>query len=544
MGAIVFLILLGGAVAQTPATPEIRGVVTEHYTNAPVAGAQVLISEFVVVDGTVTRKPVMSVFTGSRGDFQFRPDHLGRFWVEASKQGYDLVLPEKMLNGISETSAELTLQRPTTMTNLMLFLPGRLTGRVVDEDGKPVANLNLVANVPNIAAPIVPEAKTDADGAFTFDSLPGGPRIVKAGPRTRGAEEATDKFTEEDLKTIEEDFEVSYWPGGVTDQRQAIPIEVIPGATANLGTIRLRKVSYYSAHLTLTGECEPNSYLRWHFRDPGDTDPLVRIQTTECHKELLFRMLRPGSHLLAIFTNVVSNPVPRSWALVPINIKKENVEATSSPIPSEDIPVRWMLPDGKPVTALGSLRLMLRSGPTTNQFMDAAARPDEQGNMLLRGIVFSRQQVSFLSPASNLAVKEIRYNHLPVQVGTFDIVHNAPLQIVLDDQPASIAATVMDRDKPVAQAIVVLASLPLAESPTALMLDFPYFFGKVADAQGQVLLPGLASGEYRLVAVPQTAARLVQDAQALRRMIFQGQKITIERGEQKTMEVQLTDTPR
>lgn len=538
MKLILILLSVGSAFAQTPPTPEIRGFVIEHGTNAPVNGAQVLISEFVVIDGTVTREPVATVLTGNRGDFLFRPSHLGRFWVEASKQGYDLVLPGKMLNGISETSAELTLQQPTATTRLMLFRPGRLTGRVVDEDGNPVANLELVAEVPNFVAPLVTEAKTDADGIFTFDSLPAGPRIVKAGPRTGGAEEATVEFTEEDLRTVEQDFEVSYWPGGFSDPRQAIPIEVFSGATANLGTIRLRRISYYKAHLTLTGECEQYSYLRWHFRDVADTELLARLQTTNCHKKILFRMLRPGSRILAIFTNVVGNTVPRSWAQVPINIKDENIEITFSLAPSEDISVRWMLPDGKPATALGNLRLMLRS-PSFNQFTDNGAQPDEQGNMTLHGIVFPRQQVSFLSSDPKLAVKEIRYNHLPIQDGTIDIVHNAPLEVLLEDQPASVAATVMDRERPIAQAILVVAKLPPVAIP-----NFPYFFGKTTDAQGKALLPGLASGDYQVIALPQTAAGLVQDNQALLRLLSQGQKITLERGEQKTIEVKLMTVSR
>lgn len=82
MRTLVLLNLTLIAFAQAPAEPELRGTVTEFGVTTPVAGAEVTISEFVVIDSTLTRKPIATIYTDNRGAFVYKPGHIGRFGLK------------------------------------------------------------------------------------------------------------------------------------------------------------------------------------------------------------------------------------------------------------------------------------------------------------------------------------------------------------------------------------------------------------------------------------------------------------------------------
>ncbi len=47
------------------------------------------------------------------------------------------------------------------------------------------------------------------------------------------------------ISVVEEDVETSYWPGGTTDAKLALPISVIPEPPSTCTAIRIRKAPYY-----------------------------------------------------------------------------------------------------------------------------------------------------------------------------------------------------------------------------------------------------------------------------------------------------------
>jgi hypothetical protein len=145
---------------------------------------------------------------------------------------------------------------------------------------------------------------------------------------------------------------------------------------------------------------------------------------------------------------------------------------------------------------------------------------DAQGNFNLSRVAWPRNQIVIVSNP-NFAIKEFRYNNQPVPDGIITPVPGALLEIVIDDQPASLSGTAP------AQSLVYLAKWPFAAA-----LERPYTFTTRADASGKFQISLLAAGDYRAVAVPKDL-----DVPTLGRLLSTAPRITIERGAQQTIQL-------
>jgi hypothetical protein len=222
----------------------------------PVAGVEVNLIEFVLVDGTPTRSPAATAYTDSRGAYQFHPQHTGDYYVEVNKDGYRYSTPR-----FYGASVKLDQAHPTAKSIFTLMRPGAsITGRVVDEDGQPVPNLKIVVQgaaarrVPGLIMSVDVTAVTAADGTFIAANLSPGPHVIQISSSVRYQPKVEPHFSADDLNTVDQDLETSYWPGGTLRPIASIPVS--PGASATVGTIQIRKMSYYRVHVSVPrAEC-------------------------------------------------------------------------------------------------------------------------------------------------------------------------------------------------------------------------------------------------------------------------------------------------
>ena len=225
-----------------PPSPEIRGVVLEPGTNQPVVEAEVTLSVRgpgpIRINGGWQRNDARKATTDHNGAFTLLLEKPGTYRVEAKKPPY-------VSSGASGASdyAELTLtaEKPAADVKLFLARPGRLTGSVVDEETrKPIANLRLSAarrwNIVGFLPVGDMSAKTDAEGRFAATGLQPGEYAVVVGPQIEPDKRVLTKFTAQDLKTVESDYEQTYWPGGHGPE-EVLPMSVASGATVDVGVI-------------------------------------------------------------------------------------------------------------------------------------------------------------------------------------------------------------------------------------------------------------------------------------------------------------------
>jgi hypothetical protein len=267
------LVLAAGWVcAQTSDPLEIRGVVVEPPLNLGIAGVQVTLYEFTPDQTkTVRSKTVATTSTDGRGTFRFRAEHYGDYSLDIQKEGY------------TESGGPATLRRggPQKELHFSIWRPGELTGRVIDEDNKPVEGIGVVV-YDQERFDLEPSVFTDKDGIFTAKSLPPRQYLVRIGPKARDLTTVT-PFTEDDFKVVDRDFETSFWPGGLDSPQFGSALSVGPGISANLGTIRIRKVAYYRLHVSVAGgECGPN--VSWNFAAFNLSNPASTGARSPCSR--------------------------------------------------------------------------------------------------------------------------------------------------------------------------------------------------------------------------------------------------------------------
>src|SRR5579872_404195 len=235
---ILFYLALGAgfACAQSDIKPEIRGTVTEPSLNIGVAGAEITLFEFLLdADKTVVRTQIATTSTDTRGEFRFPLDHFGEYFVEVKKEGYSV--PAVGPGGGYPTGgvrADVDRNHPTQDLRFSLAQPGDITGRIVDEDGNPVAGRRVGIITDDSPAPfdLAPGAVTDQNGSFATGKLSPGQYMIRLSPKAGDFETVSAQFSEDDLKIVDQDF----------DPEVGVPIPVSPAATSSGGTITARKV--------------------------------------------------------------------------------------------------------------------------------------------------------------------------------------------------------------------------------------------------------------------------------------------------------------
>ncbi|MEO8096139.1 MAG: carboxypeptidase-like regulatory domain-containing protein [Acidobacteriota bacterium] len=536
---LLLILLATSAVAQNL---EIRGTVIERGPNTGLAGVQVTLTEFVQNGDTLDPKLFANIFTDAGGRFSFKPTHFGDFRLDIQKAGYMAGDRDSIIEFVV-----LTSERAAQEFRFGLMQPASLTGRVVDEKDQPVANLQLMITGPETAqinrGGI--EITTGADGSFTAKNVSPGAYLVRVSPGAADWNNAIMDFSEDDFKVVDEDFETTYWPGGVTDARSALPLNVAPGSPANIGTIRVRRVKYYRTHVSVAGPCPAGQKWEFTVRRKEDTGRPVLSTSVPCRKELIIKNLRSGSYDLFLWSRRYSNdgrPERDSiWAATPLEIRDENSKAALTIAPGIDLTGRVIAAEGSKVPVLKNIRVMLRV-EAAGGVVGEGAEIDLDGNLFVPSLPFERYRVSLMSPPSHY-VKEVRYGGVLVTDGRFTLVKGASFEFVLDEHPASIVGTITRNDKPVPAAALYVVKLPQEAQAVQWEGNSPWSYF-VPVREGQFQLGGLAPGEYRIGAIPLELTLPTSEAELRHRIATEGQRITLQRGEQKVVQLKASDPAR
>lgn len=510
------------AVCALGQTPEIRGTITEQGTNAPLPGAEVALYEFVPNGDTLDARLFKSVSSDARGTFAFQPGHLGDFRLEVRKPGYVTLdnSPRNPGGPLFKLQLFLDATHPAQDFRVTFMMPASLTGRVVDEDRKPVANFRIFV-MPADSLLVFGRGVsviTDADGVFTAEALPPGPYIVRTAPESmQGISVAA--YTEAESKVVDEAYETAYWPGGVTTAEAALPIPVPPGSPANLGTIVMRKAKYYRANIEFAGDCNAEEWTFTLLKLP--IDPRLnesRFVRAPCRTNFQLRNLPPGAYSLAMTTGA---PPDLRWALTPLTITRENVQARVMLSPTTKFTARFLTLDAKPLPRVGTLTLRPEEAPSG---VGISTISSGDGSIInAPNLPWARYTISVLRLPRTHYIKELRYNHQPVTDGAITLAPGAELEILLDDRPASISGTVPSGPNVAVQ----LRRWPPVR-PAMPEGSEPYSYLVPANPDGTFELPGLAPGEYRIRTVN---LPLFEFAPA------DGEKITLEVGEHKVVQL-------
>ena len=116
------------------------------------------------------------------------------------------------------------------------------------------------------------------------------------------------------------------------------------------------------------------------------------------------------------------------------------------------------------------------------------------------------------------------------------------LDVLIDDQPATISGSVAERDRVTGRVMIVALKWPLAPDASVqalLGVRIP------ADEQGRFQIGGLAPGEYRVAALTEEImiGIIGMGPDTLIRVLGNAEKVTLERGSSQSLSLKLADPP-
>ena len=533
--------------AQQPL--EIHGVVTEPGVG-PIAGVEIKISrqDNQGTTPSFATIPTANVFTDARGEFLTRVPVEGAYAAYTVPGAY-VAISSLVVGGRVDAShprAEFTF----TMQRL-----GQLLGRVVDADtleplpGLPVAAMQK-SRVPRVelglsgesmpwqpslpvrAERLPPEEalrldSTAADGNFTLTSrVPGNYAVTVINPSDTGSTPTIAiGYAPGDLETVDRVYPPLYWPSGVPAQ-DAVPLSLPSGGVLNIGTIPIRKVPAYRAHVSLVqGDCPEGESVRLTlFSRAGK-----RTEVVPCGSELLLKSLQPGSYVLYAVSDWQGereNVESAVWATAQFTVEDKNVERVMTPR-------RGIVLEGRVTAAEG--------GPPLPEAYSVATQPEAlapgltappaeqfiefQQDGRFRMAVGPHPQTLIPDPRNrSVFLKEARYNgtpaadlKLPLNLGSPS--HN--LELILDDKFATVRGEVTGSGA----TVVVLQKEGSAG----------YYSSPVAG--GAYLSPPLPPGRYRIAAIPADRMVLEQILELLQDV----PTVTVKAGATETFHVRLSN---
>ena len=503
------------------ARPEIRGLVLEANTQQPVVGAEVSLyflgeKQPMVRFGFASMTPQSAATTDATGAFAFHPGKFGYYAVGVKQEGY--VQPDRMVGG-NTRDVTLTTDNPSIGIRLSLSRPAEVRGILVDEETeKPLPGIKLligrVLKFGGMLRPAGETVSTGPDGRFVASRLTPGDYVVVVRPQQTGEKRILKTFTDADLKRVDSDYELTYWPGG-QDLATVVPFPVGSGAVVDVGKVRARRTSYYRLHLYIAeGACEPQQTLTIWERVQRNTMPIGKVP---CRPDLVIAGFAPGSYRLMLYVSKASDET-RAAASVPFVITDKGEEITAALERGLRVTAKIVAAEGVKPPDYSKILLALypENGFPMGGYMMPAA-PDSNGIRRFVGVQRVEHSINLMGLGATHYVKEVLYNghRLPDQL--IPLGHEemaSDLTIVVDDKPATITGVVMEGDKPVYEPYVISRPWPLpAHLPSGYM---PSVSG---DAKGRFQVTGLPPGTYRLVAVRSIADDFGRGPGALERAL-------------------------
>jgi hypothetical protein len=511
------------ASAQSTAQLEIRGTVVEEALG--IGGVTVTLYEFGHTPAEATTRTVFAVtFTDATGKFTLHPTRTGEYYVEVKKEGYFAESYDgPTVDPVDSTGDPVSIDadHPLQERKFSLMRLGELHGRIVDEDGAPLANLRVGIR-PGTITPVI----TDQDGYFTATKLRPGDYQVSVRGRSP---EILPQFSEEDLKVVDQDLQVSNWPG--------VPVPVRSGASLSVGTITARKTPYYRAHLSVqSDDCAPGE--KWTF---STTPEMAGIgPQIPCGKEFLVRNLAPGTYTFTLMTGGRPGD-KRQWAVAPVEVTDKNLEIALTMSPGSDMSGTILVAEGAALPPYEKIRIDVTPIAASVLGRQLIA-PNPAGKFLVRGMPGDRSRISVSGLPGKFYVREIRYNGQTVPDGIITALSGAPglLDIVIDDQAATISGSVAGVDRPGARIRVAALKWPLPPEAASLAMLLGANASAWVDDQGHFQIGGLAPGEYRLLAL--TDEFLIQlTPDTLVQVLTRAEKVTLERGGSQSISLKIVE---
>ena len=531
------------AVAQQPEQQVppggIEGQVVNAATGEPVRKVSLVLM------------PVMSrqgQGQGPGGSYSTNTDASGQFSMKDVKPGTYMLMGERtgFVRGSYGARSQMQQGSPLTIASgqVVKAISFRLqphaviSGRILDEDGEPLANVQVQATsnryiqgrrqlVPNGAA------STNDLGEYRIFGLAPGRYYVSAIHRSRMSYGPMSRAVSGNPDVPEEDYAPTYYPG-MTDSSGAVPIAIAAGQP--VGNIDMKLVKTHTVrvrgHVT-GGAGRGRTMVMLNPRDSmmGMFDRnLSAPQGPDGKFEI--RGVTPGSYWL---TAQSSDDGVRYVARIPVNVGNSPVEGVEVTLkPGMEIS-GIVSSEGQTKVDLAQVNISLQPKEFAPMMGGSSARVKDDGTFVIRNVFPDTYHVAALAGGQSFYVKSLIVGQQEAPKGEITIVDGAPqsLTVVVSSAAAQVSGSVFNEKKePALGSTAVL--IPSADRRDQQQ----YYKTATVDQNGTFNFTGIAPGDYILLAWQNAEAGAWQDPEFLARFETKGKTLHVKENDVVTAELE------
>ena len=507
--------------AQTPTVPlvpgraSIEGQVVSLATGMPLKRANVRINGM----GRPQQGGMPNILvkeTDEQGRFAFTGLSAGRYLITAERSGY--LQQNYGARKYSTGGTPLALGADQNVRDILFKLSPQsvITGKVLDEDGEPVANVQVRASKYVYRGgkkqwAQVRNGQTSDIGEYRIPNLDLGKYVVSAHPGNRGQNIMQTPANEPLPQGPEMILAATYYPS-TPDSTTAVAVDVGAASEMRGIDIRLRRTRVFRVRGTVAGISGGRGQVMVMLSPKeGMPGPQNMSPARQPDNRFEIRGVTPGSYILHTEPRGPNQP---GMAYQTLEVRNHVEGVVLSVAPGMEIPGSVKLEDAQSPIELPNVTVNLQ--PQIPIGAPPRAKAAGEGlKFALKNVAPVRYRVSVSGVPETCFVKAIRFGGVEVPDEGVDIIGPAPMEVVLSATAGEISAAVVDKDgKPASNVLVAL--LPKEGKATQ---------GRTTDENGGVRFNALKPGDYRLIAFEDIPQGAYQDPDFIRP--FEGGAATV-----------------
>ena len=550
--AAFFLLLPLALAAQNPQTPDtlctISGTVVNALTAEPVRRALVTIRRIDSAPGTNATRVTQAVSTDSTGGFTMTGIDAGTYRLSVDHTGF---IPAQFgARGPNKSGTPIVLSSGQKASGLLvnIYPHGVITGRVVDEEGEPVANAEVqVSRMQYMQGRRQlmrsNSAATNDLGEYRVFGLAPGRYFVNATARP-------DTTTTVAASVSGEGVTVSTYYPRTADPMGATPLDLSPGAQLRNIDITLTRVRTVTVKGRITSEVmtaaaaggEPgiraNLSVILSANNPLGTGGVNgRGAQVMADGGFEFRNVVPGSYLLVAMASV---PGKAYSAKVPLSVGAGNIEGLALTIHSPVTIAGQVKVDGEANENLTRIRVSLQPWETSagvfGPMPDVPLRAD--GSFQVADLSAENYRVNLLGLPDGFYIKSIRSASVDVVLHGLDLSAGAasPVTIVLGPNAGQLTGTVLDPKTQKAVPAVIVVAVPQEKERRELE---SFYKTANTDQAGHFSFKNLIPGDYKVFCWEDVPFGSWMDPEFLAAHESRGEAVSVQEGSPQSIQVNL-----
>ena len=533
MRLLLALLLPLGMSAQAPSDDlaAISGAVVNAITGEPVRRATVMLRRVDIATGTAA-----ATATDADGNFVLGAPGPGTYRLTAEHPGF--LAAQFGARGPARTGTSLVLERGQKVTGLRvnLYPHAVISGRVVDEDGEPVPNIDVQVSRLQYMQGRKQLARsssrmTDDLGEYRIFGLAPGQYYVSALYRPNANSPASP----------EGQYVTTYYPR-TPDPAAAAPVEVTAGSQVGHIDLTLVRVHTVSVKGRVTSQISADSAGSHNLQvilsarnalgaggESGRGAPPLPDGSFE------FAHVVPGSYNLVAVASAAANAYS---ARIPLQVGSANIEGLVIVIPPPITVTGHVRVEGGDSGSLSRIRVSTQPFDGANTVFgpmpESLVKPD--GAFQFTDLSAERYRLVISGLPEGFYVKSVRAAEVDVQLSGLDLSAGAPVPvaIVLSPNAGQLSGSVVNADtaKPAAAVSVVLVPQEKERRDHEM-----FYRTTVSDSGGNFVFRSVIPGEYKVFSWDEIPYGIWMDPEFMGKQAAPGESVTIAEGSRNSIHI-------